>query len=47
MNGVQRMQGMAPTTQRGFTLVELMIRLLLGLLVVAAAGSMFFSDRRG
>ena len=46
MNGVQRMQGMAPTTQRGFTLVELMISLLLGLLVIAAAGSMFFSNRR-
>lgn len=32
--------------QRGFTLVELMISLLLGLLVIGAAGSMFFSNRK-
>ena len=32
--------------QRGFTLIELMIALLLGLLVVAAAGSIFLSNRR-
>lgn len=31
---------------RGFTLVELMVALLLGLLVVAAAGSIFLSNRR-
>ena len=32
--------------QRGFTLIELMVALLLGLLVVAAAGSIFLSNRR-
>ncbi|MNM40269.1 hypothetical protein D3C81_510690 [compost metagenome] len=32
--------------QRGFTLIELMVALLLGLLVVAAAGSIFMSNRR-
>jgi type IV pilus assembly protein PilW len=32
--------------QRGFTLVELMIALMLGLLVVGAAGSLFLSNRR-
>lgn len=32
--------------QRGFTLVELMISLLLGILVIGAAGSMFFSNRK-
>ena len=32
--------------QQGFTLVELMIALVLGLLVVAAAGAMFQSNRR-
>ena len=31
---------------RGFTLIELMVALLLGLLVVAAAGSIFLSNRR-
>lgn len=35
-----------PLRQRGFTLIELMIALLLGLLVVAAAGSIFLSNRR-
>lgn len=35
----------APASQRGFTLVELMISLLLGLLVISAAGSIFFSSR--
>lgn len=34
------------TRQRGFTLIELMVALLLGLLVVAAAGSIFLSNRR-
>jgi len=32
--------------QGGFTLVELMISLVLGLLVIAAAGSLFLSNRR-
>lgn len=32
--------------QRGFTLVELMVALMLGLLVVAAAGGLFLSNRR-
>ncbi|CAN7212510.1 prepilin-type N-terminal cleavage/methylation domain-containing protein [Pseudoxanthomonas sp. LjRoot143] len=32
--------------QRGFTLIELMVALLLGLLVVAAAGSLFLSNSR-
>ncbi|MFT3669122.1 MAG: prepilin-type N-terminal cleavage/methylation domain-containing protein [Pseudoxanthomonas sp.] len=32
--------------QRGFTLIELMIALLLGLLVVAAASSLFLSNKR-
>lgn len=32
--------------QQGFTLIELMVALLLGLLVVAAAGSIFLSNRR-
>lgn len=32
--------------QRGFTLVELMISLILGLLVVAAAGTIFISNQR-
>ncbi|KAF1718411.1 hypothetical protein CSC74_05965 [Pseudoxanthomonas yeongjuensis] len=32
--------------QRGFTLIELMVALMLGLLVVAAAGSLFLSNRR-
>lgn len=32
--------------QRGFTLVELMVALLLGLLVVAAASSLFLSNKR-
>ena len=36
----------SPRRQRGFTLVELMVALLLGLLVVAAAGSIFMSNRR-
>ncbi len=36
----------AQRRQRGFTLVELMISLLLGLLVIGAAGSMFFSNRK-
>lgn len=31
---------------RGFTLIELMIALLLGMLVVAAAGAIFFSNRQ-
>jgi len=34
------------TRQRGFTLVELMISLVLGLLVVAAAGTIFLSNQR-
>lgn len=32
--------------QRGFSLIELMISLLLGLLVIGAAGSMFLSSRK-
>ncbi len=32
--------------QRGFTLIELMIALVLGLLVIAAAGAIFLSNRR-
>ena len=32
--------------QQGFTLIELMVALLLGLLVIAAAGSIFLSNRR-
>ncbi|WP_296251991.1 prepilin-type N-terminal cleavage/methylation domain-containing protein [uncultured Stenotrophomonas sp.] len=36
----------SPRRQRGFTLIELMVALLLGLLVVAAAGSIFLSNRR-
>jgi type IV pilus assembly protein PilW len=32
--------------QRGFTMIELMVSLLLGLLVVAAAGSLFMSNKR-
>lgn len=32
--------------QRGFTLVELMISLVLGLMVVAAAGTLFISNKR-
>ncbi|AER57103.1 type IV pilus assembly protein PilW [Pseudoxanthomonas spadix BD-a59] len=32
--------------QRGFTLIELMVALMLGLLVVAAAGGLFLSNRR-
>lgn len=35
-----------PASQGGFTLVELMIALVLGLLVVAAAGGMFLSNNR-
>ena len=33
-------------TQRGFTLIELMVSLLLSLLVVGAAGSLFLSNRK-
>lgn len=43
MNSMDRK---AQRHQRGFTLVELMISLLLGLLVIGAAGSMFFSNRK-
>src|SRR3546814_14167941 len=32
--------------QRGFTLIELMVAMVLGLLVVAAAGSLFMSSRK-
>lgn len=32
--------------QRGFTLIELMVALVLGLLVIGAAGSIFLSNRR-
>jgi len=32
--------------QRGFTLVELMVAMILGLLVAAAAGSLFLSNRK-
>src|SRR3546814_1683631 len=32
--------------QRGFTLIELMVEMVLGLLVVAAAGSLFMSSRK-
>lgn len=32
--------------QRGFSLIEMMVALMLGLLVVAAAGSLFLSNRR-
>ena len=35
-----------PRSQRGFTLVELMLALLLGLLVAMAAGGVFLSNRR-
>lgn len=35
-----------PAAQRGFTMIELMIALLLGLLVVAAASSLFLSNKR-
>lgn len=34
------------TLQRGFTLIELMVALVLGLLVIGAAGSIFLSNRR-
>ena len=37
---------MSRSRQRGFTMVELMIALLLGLLVVGAASSVFLSNRR-
>lgn len=33
-------------TQRGFSLVELMVSLVLGLLVISAAGSLFLSNQR-
>ena len=35
-----------PFTQRGFTLIELMVALVLGLLIIGAAGSIFLSNRR-
>lgn len=35
-----------PARSRGFTLIELMIAMLLGLLVVAAAGAIFVSNRQ-
>lgn len=35
-----------PARQRGVTLIELMIALLLGLIVVASAGAMFLSNKR-
>ncbi|QIK82006.1 prepilin-type N-terminal cleavage/methylation domain-containing protein [Lysobacter sp. HDW10] len=35
-----------PAAQSGFTLVELMISLVLGLLVIAAAGGIFLSNKR-
>ncbi|QIL20169.1 PilW family protein [Thermomonas sp. HDW16] len=34
------------SAQRGFTLIELMVSLVLGLLVVGAAGSLFLSNRK-
>ena len=40
------MKALSSRRQRGFTLIELMVALLLGLLVVAAAGSIFLSNRR-
>jgi len=40
------MSSHAAAVQRGFTMVELMVALLLGLLVVAAASSLFLSNRR-
>ena len=44
---MERMKAMKnPRGQSGFTLVELMISLVLGLLVVAAAGGLFLSNRR-
>ncbi|GAA5005869.1 prepilin-type N-terminal cleavage/methylation domain-containing protein [Pseudoluteimonas lycopersici] len=41
-----RMPRQGAAAQRGFTMVELMVSLLLGLLVVAAAGSLFMSNKR-
>ena len=41
-----RMPSQTTAAQRGFTMVELMVALLLGLLVVAAAGSLFLSNKR-
>ncbi len=35
-----------PSLQRGFTLIELMVALVLGLLVIGAAGSIFLSNRK-
>jgi len=40
------MNSLHTSRQKGFTLIELMVALLLGLLVVAAAGSIFLSNRR-
>lgn len=42
----QPTNGVPSRHQAGFTLIELMISLLLGLLVVAAAGGIFLSNRR-
>ena len=41
-----RMPRQTAAIQRGFTMVELMVALLLGLLVVAAASSLFLSNKR-
>ena len=39
-------QRTGPARARGFSLIELMIALLIGLLVVSAAGSLFISNKR-
>ncbi|WP_156968866.1 PilW family protein, partial [Arenimonas metalli] len=36
----------APVGARGFSLIELMIAMIIGLLVIAAAGGIFVSNKR-
>lgn len=44
MNASIKKMNLRPATQQGFTLVELMIAMLIGLIVVAAAGGVFLSN---
>ena len=46
MNIVSARRNLVPRKERGFTLIELMIALLLGLLVMGAAISLFLSNRQ-
>lgn len=46
MTTSQHIANRAPRGQKGFSLIELMIALILGLLVVAAAGGVFISNKR-